>query len=289
MKTVVKIVVISALVLALAYLRIFNTSADLTEQEQQSAMAGVSTNADWLPISGRITGVEMQLVPAGCFTMGSTAEQLLVAQDSCDRYYGIFGCKEDFSIEQPAHEVCLSEPFWIDQQAISNSQYLLHTRSFSPSQYAEFNLPVQGVNWQAAADYCALRGGRLPTEAEWEFAARGPDALIFPYGNSYDITLSTLRKISPPQGGQIPEAASWVGALDMSGGQGEWVNDFYGPYPAGSQLDPHGPAEGEQRIARGGNWFAHAGYFVRSSSREALAPDFATSVTGMRCVVDFDH
>jgi formylglycine-generating enzyme required for sulfatase activity len=72
----------------------------------------------------------------------------------------------------------------------------------------------------------------------------------------------------------------------MSGGIGEWVQDWYAPYPVENQSDPTGPANGEKRILRGGNWFAHAAFMVRAASREPVDPGYATSVTGFRCVQD---
>jgi formylglycine-generating enzyme required for sulfatase activity len=155
------------------------------------------------------------------------------------------------------------------------------------SPYRGSSWPRESVIWQEAADFCAQRGARLPTEAEWEFAGRGPDGLIYPFGNHYDIHKVTLNKINPVPVGQKPEGASWAGVLDMSGGITEWVADWYGPYPPDKQTDPVGPPDGELRIVRGGSWFAHAAYFVRTTFREALSPDYFTSVVGFRCVRDF--
>lgn len=262
-------------------------SSTLPPHERQLATSGLTENSAWNPVTRRIQGLEMALVPAGCFIMGTTDAQMQEALEACDAYYGAFGCQQDFTNEQPAHEVCISEPYWIDVTPVSNFQYLRVTKSRWPSPYTDLRLPLQAIPWREAAAYCRMRGSRLPTEAEWEYAARGPDSLVYPYGDSYDIQRTTLRKVSPAQSGQIPRGASWVGALDMSGGMAEWVSDWYGPYPQARRVDPQGPPAGSSRILRGGDWFAHASYSVRTSFREPTDPEFATSKNGFRCARDF--
>ena len=254
----------------------------LTEQEFQLAVKGVATNDEWKPIIRKHGGLDMVLVPAGCFMMGATDEQLEEALASCDTYYGVHGCQQSFEHEQPPHQVCLSEPYWIGLTAVTNRQY-----GTSGSSWNTPSWPRETVNWQQAADFCQQRGARLPTEAEWEYAARGPDALIYPWGNEYDIHKATLRKISPAPVGKKPEGASWVGAMDMSGGIGEWVFDWYGKYPLEEETNPTGAPNGKLRIVRGGNWFAHASFFVRTTFRDPLDPEFSTSSVGFRCARDF--
>lgn len=260
----------------------------VSEQQLHLAQQGVSENGAWEPVIRRIDGIDMVLVPSGCFMMGSTDEQLQEALESCNAYYGVFGCQEDFSNEQPTHQVCLTKPFWIDLTAVTNRQIRSYPGKVEllPG-YNDASYPRGSVSWQEAKDICTWRGGRIPTEAEWEFAARGPDTWIYPFGDSYDIQKVTLRKISPARVGRKLEGASWVGALDMSGGISEWVADTYGAYPSEDQTDPHGVLDGEKRIARGGSWFAHAAYFVRTTYREVLSPDHATSTVGVRCVRDY--
>jgi formylglycine-generating enzyme required for sulfatase activity len=257
--------------------------------QQILAERGVKANAEWDPVVRRIGQFEMVLVPSGCFQMGSTDDQLLEAIKSCNRYFGIFGCNEDFSIERPTREVCLSKPFWFGLTPVTNRQYRLPRGT--EDMVAGFRSPSSPrgiVTWAESEKFCEDRGARLPTEAEWEFAARGPDGLIYPFGNEFVIEKATLQKISPPSVGENPEGASWVGAQDMSGGISEWVTDWYGAYPDEPETDPTGPSEGEFRIARGGNWFAHASYFVRTTFREILDPNHATTTIGFRCAMDYE-
>ena len=259
----------------------------LKETERLLAMQDVTTNAAWEPVVRRRNGLDMVLVPAGCFQMGATDTQLQEAMTSCNKYYGGYGCQLSFENEQPPHQVCFSEPFWIGRTAVTNLQYGSSSGQTLVLLSRGLTWPRESVNWGQAADFCQKRGARLPTEAEWEFAARGPDALIYPWGDDYDIHKATLRKISPAPVGERPEGASWVGALDMSGGIGEWVNDWYGAYSFEAQTDPSGPSSGKFRLVRGGDWFAHASFFVRTTFRDPKDPGYATSSVGFRCASDF--
>jgi formylglycine-generating enzyme required for sulfatase activity len=258
----------------------------LKETDRLLAMQGVTENSAWKPILRQLGGLDMVLVPAGCFQMGATVDQLQEALTSCNTFYGGI-CQQSFENEQPSHQVCFSEPFWFGLTAVTNLQYDSSFLQTLGSRSRGLTWPRESVNWQEAVEFCQKRGARLPTEAEWEYAARGPDALIYPWGNVYDIQKATLRKISPAPVGEKPAGASWVGALDMSGGIGEWVNDWYGAYSSETQIDPSGPSEGEFRIVRGGDWFAHASFFVRTTFRDPKDPEFATSSTGFRCANEF--
>jgi iron(II)-dependent oxidoreductase len=249
------------------------------------ASDGVNENAEWHPTIHRFDGANMALVPAGCFIMGSTSEQLGEALDSCDRYYGAWGCQQDFEDEQPAHEVCFEKPFWIDVTEVTNRAYGSSSRE---SMYRAPRWPRETVNWAEASAYCEQRGARLPSEAEWEYVARGPDSLIYPWGNEFDTNHVIWFTLKPYNVGGKDEGASWVGALDMSGSISEWVADSYGSYSTEAQIDPTGPAGGEERITRGGDWFSHAAYFLRTSHRAPYDPEFASSVVGFRCARDFE-
>jgi serine/threonine-protein kinase len=222
----------------------------------------------------------MVYVAGGTFEMGST-------QGNAD--------------EQPVHSVTL-DGFWIDRTEVTNVQYTgcvaagvcslpSESGSFSrdsyygDSQYAEY--PVIWVSWDDATTYCEWAGGRLPSEAEWEVAARGPDGHVYPWGN--DPPDDTLLNYNHHVGdttrvGSYPKGQSWVGALDMAGNVWEWVNDWYGSYPSELQVNPVGPASGQARVLRGGSWKRNE-RAVRAALRNNDTPVNRYDDVGFRCVV----
>lgn len=214
-------------------------------------------------------GMVMMYVPAGEFPMGTA---------------------DGFSDEQPVHTVYV-DGFWIDQTEITNEQFAaflnekgnqeeggarwLNINSedclieqvggkYQPkSGYVKH--PVIGVTWYGAARYCEWAGARLPTEAEWEYAARGPEGRVFPWGNEFDCTLCNswgdgcdgYARTSPV--GAFPGGASWCGALDMLGNVWDWVVDWYGAdyYANSPSRNATGPSSGVYRVMRGGSWFSY--------------------------------
>ena len=255
----------------------------------QRAWNGVQKNDEWEPIVRNINGMDMVLVPAGCFLMGSTDEQIAAAQDSCDRFYGIYDCLYDFkAAEQPHHLVCFQHPFWIGRTEITHSQFGSQPSANMNTSSTSRSWPAESMTLEQAAAFCEERGLRLPTEAEWEYAARGPDGVVYPWGDEFNTGYLVWHTLYPARAGSIEDGASWVGAHDMSGGVLEWVADWYGPYPTSApQMAPVGPASGTQRIARGGSWFSYAAFFVRAAHRERFDPGYSSSVVGFRCAADF--
>lgn len=263
-------------------------------------------------------GMGMVYVPGGEFKMGSNYEGTAYARKLCKEYLGkkaLAICTADnFGDESPAHTVTLSS-YWIDQTEVTNEQYQKcvqtgvcrlpeNTGSHSRSTYygnPDFAYyPVIFVTREQASDYCNWTGGRLPTEAEWEYAARGPESWIFPWGNDFDGTRLNYCDVNCDAGpndpnvndgyaetapvGSFPSGASWVGALDMAGNVREWVADWYGPYTFDPQVNPAGPATGES-IPRGGSWLDLPS-LIRSANRGGNVPGYNRNYYGFRCVQD---
>jgi formylglycine-generating enzyme required for sulfatase activity len=257
------------------------------------------------PLPVRITnehGVEMVLVPAGEFIMGS---------------------EDGFPDEQPVHTVYL-DSFYIDLLEVTNRQYQdcveagacnpprrsdcctedparapLWPAYFGNPEYDDY--PVIFISWYDALDYCAWRGARLPTEAEWEKAARGTDGRLYPWGDRepvpellnffwLDGTFDVRPLNAPAPVGSYPLGASPYGVLDMLGNVYEWVYDFYGPdyYSRSPYESPTGPEEGAYRIARGGSFYNQA-FRNRAANRnfDAFTPPASFHFdAGARCAMD---
>ena len=264
--------------------------APVPDSAARLAAAGVARNADWQPVIRRINGLDMALVPAGCLTMGSTDEQILSAEDSCGRFYGIYDCLYDFkAAEQPTHQVCFEEPFWIGLNEVSHRQFGSKPSRNMNTWKTSRAWAAESMRLSEAREFCEARVLRLPTKAEWEYAARGPDGWIYPWGDEFNTHFLVWHTLVPDRVGLIDEGVSWVGAYDLAGGVLEWVSDWYGPYKDEPQTNPSGPIDGDKIIARGGSWFSYATFFVRATHREPFDPNYKSSVIGFRCAADFNQ
>lgn len=255
----------------------------------------ITRNADWSPIFRDRNGISMALVPAGCFTMGSSDDQIRFEHDLCRTVLGTCTGNAD---EAPPIQICFQQPFWIGRTEVTNAQYGSH------GAFAGDNLPRTNVTWDEAAAFCQSRGMRLPTEAEWEYAARGPDGLIFPWGNSFDGARLNVcdsncefnwrdRAYSdgyaqPAPVGSYPSGASWVGALDMSGNVWEWTSTIYTAYPYQADDGREDRSNvNAKRALRGSSWNWIAAD-ATTTARDDYAGDFASSDWyGFRCARDF--
>ncbi len=244
------------------------------------------------------------VIPAGKFTMGSNSE--------VDPYF--------WGAESPRHEVILDE-YMIYQTEVTNAMYQrcatekkcplpnqyknrLIDDYYSNPQYA--NYPVIYVNWVSAQSYCQWAGGRLPTEAEWEKAARGDqDSRLFPWGNTAalasqanfcDSTCAQTQEDRTKNDGfqntasvgSFPLGASPFGVLDMAGNVWEWVSDWFQPtYSSKSVENPIGPASSKYKTIRGGSW-NNPSAGVRIVQRDGVKPDLSLDTLGFRCVMEVE-
>lgn len=224
----------------------------------------------------------MVLVPAGSFMMGCNS-----AEDA--------NCISD---ENPYHTVTLAS-FLIDQTEVTVAEYaecVAAKACTEPATGPDNNWlivgkelhPVNGVTWFDADKYCEFVGKRLPTEAEWEYAARGTDGRVFTWGSTAASCSLSNREVGCADGttaiGLYPGGVGPYATLDMAGNVTEWVSDWYDSayYSVSPASDPAGPATGTQKILRGGAW----NFFpdLRVSSRASLAPDSGGPAIGFRCV-----
>ena len=220
----------------------------------------VAESSNWEPVEDTFNGMEMVQVPAGCFWMGSNLE----------------------SGEQPIHEQCLTEAFWIGKHEVTNEQFGSIGCADTSS---EPNQPRNCVTWFEAHDFCQSLGLRLPTEVEWEYVARGPQSRVYPWGNEFESDKVVWDENSDNKTalvGSRPSGASWVGAMDMSGNLWEWVDTPYADYPVDNQYDGD-INDSNSRVLRGGSWRYFNTFNLRSSSRNDYTPDYTFNPFGFRC------
>ena len=257
-------------------------------------------------------------IAGGKFVMGSTASEMVRAMKLCEREpYGARCETRQGSTEGPwiraegnAHEVTLSD-FEIDRSEVPVRRYArcVSAGACSPpsfpsgdARYDRPDLPVTHVRWDDAVAYCAWIGGRLPTEAEWEHAARGRAGHTFPWGDLYNPHLANhgawaddptdardgFVGLAPI--GSFPDGATPTGLLDMAGNASEWVWDWYDlddegyGYGRGAVVNPKGPAYGARgHVIRGGS-YREAAHSLRTAARRAYPT--ATREVGFRCAYD---
>ncbi|MEP6936164.1 MAG: formylglycine-generating enzyme family protein [Nitrospirota bacterium] len=231
-------------------------------------------------VSAQAQDPSMVLVPAGEFTMGSPTGD---------------------PDERPPHQVYL-DSYLIDTYEVTVGQYaafLQETGNHPPSDWKAMNQfshqkhPVSNVDWADAAAYCKWAGKRLPTEAEWEKAARGTDGRLYPWGNepptprhaNYEQAGSNSHGALAPVG-SFEAGKSPYGLYDMAGNAWEWVSDWYdhGYYQTSPPKNPEGPPTGGFKVIRGGSWNSSS-RVLRSSDRYWDPPTFRSQYfPGFRCM-----
>jgi formylglycine-generating enzyme required for sulfatase activity len=238
-----------------------------------------------IPVVNRIDREEYLWVPAATFRMGCAP--------------GDARCKPE---EKPQHPVRLTHGFWIGRNEVqveSFARYVTKVKAHMPpaplfnAKWRISDHPIVNVSWEEAASYCANAGGRLPTEAEWEYAARGGVSdKIYPMsgeedsrdkanfdgtkGNDIYDFIAPVRKFDPNN----------YGLYDMAGNAWEWVSDWFSPsyFAESPEVDPSGPAQGKQHVIRGGSFNSDPNEHLRISFRMG-ASKFFNSI-GFRCAID---
>jgi len=235
-------------------------------------------------------GAMMVLVPAGIFQMGAVRGDLYAE-----------------AYEKPNHPVDL-DAYYIDKFEVTNQLYKAcvgagackpptQTDSFTHFKYngnpTYDNYPVVYVNWNMAKAYCTWRGARLPTEAEWEKAARGPDPHLYPWGDTEPVCQVVNYKGPGSCDHDIlevsskPDGKSPYGLYHMAGNVWEWVNDWYSQsyYGISPATNPPGPTSGLGKVVRGGSWNSTRDD-IRTSKRRSFPPNTNTYDLGFRCAQD---
>lgn len=254
-------------------------------------------------------GIAQVWVPAGSFMMGTSDAEARTALAAGTPAW----VRRELPSEMPRHRVTITKGYWIDKYETTNAAFLAFADdggyadralwsddgwawlernraredSFRVAARARPDYPRVNVTWYEAEAYARWRGGRLPTEAEWEFAARGPKSTIYPWGNTFDPARANVVNsddLAPAT--SHPNGASWAGAHNMAGNAMEWVSDWLDTeyYRHGAQTDPTGPATGLRKVEKGG-WWGSNPFVARSAYRHFEdPPEYSDHHIGLRVV-----
>jgi len=239
--------------------------------------------------------------------MGSDHTELSLAMALCRSEPAGDICQEEwFTDEYAPHPVELTD-YWIDRTEVTMGDYTRCAEAgpcnpiplaAGGRRFTEPDLPATLVTWSDAATYCKFRGGRLPTEAEWERAARGTANRRLPWGNVFDPYFvnggrfgleffsdkdgyAELAPVGSFAAGQTPD-----GIADLIGNAEEWVADWWAPeYPEATERNPKGPSVGDVKVLRGGSYWA-APAWLRAANRDRDFPSARRPWRGFRCAYD---
>ncbi len=282
--------------------------------------------------SDTLLRVASELVPVdgGTFQMGTTPAEAAIAVRDCTERDGGACLPAMAEDSYPQHPVVVS-PFRMELTEVTYEQYLeflnamgpgthingcggqvcLATQSESDTSNVTYdgtiydvpdvinNLPVVEVTWFGAKSYCEALGRRLPTEAEWERAARGDDGRVYPWVGDWDPLLAWTNRSAPDDGEEggavpvesFPDGRSPYLIFNMAGNVAEWVSDWYDEryYYSGeaTQPDPVGPPLGDQKVVRGGSWDTPP-FFARTVHRQSRRPGDPTAWIGFRCAAEIE-
>ena len=240
-------------------------------------------------------GIAQVWVPAGTFTMGTDAAAIAALEGQSPPAW----VSREFPSEQPAHAVTLTSGYWIDTTEVTNAAFASFVDAGGYTNEALWSeqgwtwltrrdvttlprrcagdgpdLPRRCITWWEAEAYATWRGGTLPTEAQWEFAARGPKSTVYPWGDEWDpAKANVVDSTGAVAVGSYPSGASWVGAQDMAGNAMEWVADWLAAdyYEGSPAEDPTGPTGGRVKVEKGG-WWGSNEFVARSAYRHYEDP-----------------
>ena len=227
-----------------------------------------------------IDGLDYVKIPAGAFQMGCVGGSFFVAEECND-------------LERPRHQVEITRAFWMSRTEVTVAAYKRFVKEtgqkwpktpYFNTLWVKQDHPIVQVTWDEAKAYCEWSGGRLPTEAEWEYAARGgSEGFLYPWGNKISSQNARYRSLGfgTVAVGSCP--ANGFGLYDMIGNVHEWCSDWYDDdyYAASPPRDPKGPPSGKSRVLRGGSWGNYR-QTVRTSFRSSGLS--GNNNIGFRCV-----
>lgn len=270
--------------------------------------------------SRNINVTDMILIPGGEFTMGTDSVEASYIVNRYPTYCDISW----FYDQMPKHKVKI-DSFYLDKYEVTFGEFTDFIRQtgyksqgnweqffttlsdtmkmkeiLSGNDYRNYlenirqlnKLPIVGVTWEDALQYCTWKGKRLPTEAEWEYVAKwGEKNLIYPWGMQYDSTKANVQnEVGPrPVGSYSPNN---YGIHDLGGNVQEWCADYYDQnyYQLKEYDNPTGPKTGKQRVIRGGSWSTNGPFYARSSTRMKIKMgDNYVNLVGFRCACSLDH
>lgn len=245
-----------------------------------------------------VDDMRIHYVPAGLFIMGDTVEHA-AAECEKTRTYPFRNCApENFKDQEPVHQVFL-DAYWMDETEVTNEKYqncVAASECKEPSTLSPYyqddrygNYPVVFVSWEDANTYCNWAGRRLPSEAEWEKAARGEDGRTYPWGEligtefaNYNTSPGDVTEVAHYELGKSP-----YGLYDMAGNVWEMVADWYQEdyYKTLDEeaVNPQGPAKGESHVRKGGGFLYND---IQSAGREGGGGNVPTNEMGFRCAKD---
>lgn len=235
------------------------------------------TPSVWIPQEQTWRGLSMVYVPTGCFKIGSSLQLDANAQSN----------------EQPQMEICFDESFWIGKFEVSRAQYEQCTQCDSvspPLDWTNPALPVTNVTWSQAKRYCEWIGGELPTEAQWEYTARGSIGGLYPWKNIIPTITDAIfgrlpTDLPEPVGSSMQGQPSWIGAYHLAGNVAEWTGSTYTENYFNYDPDSRATVLSTEVVIRGGAYSSNA-EAIKSVRRGHFTPYGALEYLGFRCVVN---